>query len=442
MKFKAIALFSFMLSLAVARATAVTIDGVLTIFGNAPQRVELYCYADPSFSQAAVITGGKFKLNIVDATTGVYTLRINSTNLDVMINPLEPVLNFKAVVTNGRASEANTGESIENKAYQALLATAAPYDKKIYLIYTQCGASDSCQQELHNLLTEYRAAIEIIQNNYPSTYTALMPCRLKKPYISKNIKQTAQEYRSHFFGAVPFSDPAILAVPVYKEMISMYTDFLLEPGYAQQQQFITSFMDSTSHHPRVYSQSAYTLFEQLLRWSREKTLGMFIDWYPAHRAQINNSVLDLKVNNTAKVMPGQPVVEISLPDTGKHLISIKEVVAKSKCTLLLFWSSECSHCRQEMPLIKQLYQRYHAQGLEIYSISLDPDAAKWKSYIKTESLPWIHTLCGEQASPNPVMEYGVLFTPSLVLIGADGKIKHRFDNKNTIEAHIQEVLGR
>jgi len=44
---------------------------------------------------------------------------------------------------------------------------------------------------------------------------------------------------------------------------------------------------------------------------------------------------------------------------------------RGKVVLLNVWATWCTPCREEIPYLKQLYDEYHARGLEIVGVSID-----------------------------------------------------------------------
>jgi peroxiredoxin len=58
---------------------------------------------------------------------------------------------------------------------------------------------------------------------------------------------------------------------------------------------------------------------------------------------------------------------------------------RGKVVLVNFWSTSCPPCREEIPDLEQLYQRFRAQGLVILAISGDK-AADLQEYVATQKV--------------------------------------------------------
>lgn len=113
-----------------------------------------------------------------------------------------------------------------------------------------------------------------------------------------------------------------------------------------------------------------------------------------------------------------PDFTMNTPD-GKP-VSLHSVKAKVK--IVDFWASWCGPCRAENPNVKKVYDKYHGDGLEIISVSLDSKKERWEEAIKKDGLPWIHVsdLLGWENAAAKL--YGVRGVPFVLVLDKDNRI--------------------
>ena len=110
-------------------------------------------------------------------------------------------------------------------------------------------------------------------------------------------------------------------------------------------------------------------------------------------------------------------------------------------TLIDFWASWCSPCRQENPNVVTLYAELHGKGLNIISVSLDEDAVKWKEAIAKDKLTWTQVSNLKEMKDPIALQYGVIQIPTTFLLDANGKVVAQDLFGDNLKAKIKELLS-
>jgi thiol-disulfide isomerase/thioredoxin len=96
---------------------------------------------------------------------------------------------------------------------------------------------------------------------------------------------------------------------------------------------------------------------------------------------------------------------------------------RGQYVLLEFWGSWCGPCRQENPLIVQLYQRYREEAFTVVSIGIETSADRWKRAIQYDGLEWDYHIGQFNNFKSEIAQlYGVRQLPTKYLIDPKGQI--------------------
>ncbi|HEX6984377.1 MAG TPA: TlpA disulfide reductase family protein, partial [Planctomycetaceae bacterium] len=98
---------------------------------------------------------------------------------------------------------------------------------------------------------------------------------------------------------------------------------------------------------------------------------------------------------------------------------------RGKVLLVVFWSTNCIPCEQELPVIRALYEQHRKEGFEILGVNLDPTAEAVPSYLSKHQMTWpqIHEPGGQESKP--AREFGIVTLPTMILVGRDGTVVSR-----------------
>ena len=133
------------------------------------------------------------------------------------------------------------------------------------------------------------------------------------------------------------------------------------------------------------------------------------------------STLKKLVTTLESVQLGKMAPDFSAQSPDGRSISLSDQLNKSYI-LLDFWASWCGPCRRQKPFHKAAYERFHAEGFDIFSVSLDRDRAAWLSAIENDQLEWTHVSDLKHWNSAPAALYGVRAIPTNFLIDAEGRI--------------------
>lgn len=119
-----------------------------------------------------------------------------------------------------------------------------------------------------------------------------------------------------------------------------------------------------------------------------------------------------------RLKTGMPAPDILLnASQGKRLYDIT-----AKKTLVVFWASWCTHCQQELPQLKRIYDSTGHKNWEVAAISIDTSIQAWTAAIIDQKFNWINYCDGKGWETQPAKEYGVFSTPLMFLLDEQKRI--------------------
>ena len=93
-----------------------------------------------------------------------------------------------------------------------------------------------------------------------------------------------------------------------------------------------------------------------------------------------------------------------------------------KVTLVIFWTTWCEPCTEDLPQILAMYQQYRPNGFEVIGVNVDGPNEPIKQYIDRYKIPWPHIHEEGGLEGRPAVEMGIINVPTMILVGKDGKV--------------------
>jgi len=131
-------------------------------------------------------------------------------------------------------------------------------------------------------------------------------------------------------------------------------------------------------------------------------------------------------------------LELSGKGLGGGTIDAKQY--QGKALLVIFWSSWCKPCTEDLPQILDLYKKYHSQGFDVLGINLDATPELADAYIKQHQVPWAHIHEEGGLESAPARDFGVISLPTMFLVDKSGKVVNRSATVSDLKKALPDLL--
>ena len=129
-------------------------------------------------------------------------------------------------------------------------------------------------------------------------------------------------------------------------------------------------------------------------------------------------------------------IDLAMEDSKGQVRRLTDL--KGKVVLLDFHLFASSESTKRIMMLRELYNKYHAGGLEIYQVSVDPNEHFWKT--STAALPWICVRDEGGIQGQSLQLYNVQSIPTFFLIDRSNTLKARDAQIKDLDEAIKNLL--
>ena len=399
------------------------------------------------------VTNGEFNLIIPEKSSkGIYRLLYDlekrlfvdfiydNENVTLTFNPKYP--NQSTVFT----------ESENNKLFHSYLkAIALPQQKLDSLQVKYFNSTDKTEQE--NIVKSYylfyrklkanqanfeNQSNEKLVNHFikaSARYNSAKPIKIPSDYLAS--------IKTHFFDNTDFNNKALLNSTFINDKVN---DFIFYLNTSEDPKMLTQLQKEAISTVITHLNSNKTLAKDIeegliYTFSQQQNVIM-VNFMLNHYLQLPKELQDASFINNIKAQlktaVGMPVPNIIWKENGiqKDLYSLTD----ANHYVIAFWSSTCSHCLKEMPVLYD-YLNDNAQ-IKVVAIGLEDSSSKagWQTQIK--NYPKFTNVYGDNIWENKfARDYGVNATPSFFVLDKNKKVIAKPDDVEELKAYFQKKIS-
>lgn len=190
--------------------------------------------------------------------------------------------------------------------------------------------------------------------------------------------------------------------------LNISIDHMLENLYQDEQKFneITQYLFELLEKRSLFGSSEYLAIKLL----NESTCTLDAD-------------LANQMEQYRKMKKGNIAPDFSFPENvimPGHITAttLKEIPSDYK--VVVFAAGWCGHCRQELPAIARLYEKWKEQGVEVIFVSLDETEQEFQSF--AGDFPFVSLTDFKKWDSPIVQDYHIFATPTIYLLDKDLQI--------------------
>ncbi len=285
---------------------------------------------------------------------------------------------------------------------------------------------------LYSQLSGFQQKMSDMRTRIQSSANEAESAQLKTDFT--NLQKERIDFCKKWLESESASPAALAAVseldlrselPVYKKVIESLAPVFSHSMYYKDVAMRVANQEKAASMPQNNEANSAATMEEIQRKLREN----------ANQSYDTQDV-------PGSVGPGTRAPEIADKSPDGKIYKLSDL--KGKVVLIDFWASWCGPCRKENPYVVAAYQKFHKKGFEVFSVSLDNNAERWKQAIQQDALPWpyhVSDLKGWQSSH--AAKYGVRSIPAPFLVGKDGiVIATGSDVRGPgLEAELENIFG-
>jgi thiol-disulfide isomerase/thioredoxin len=241
----------------------------------------------------------------------------------------------------------------------------------------------------------------------------------------------------HFFDHVDFSDARLLNTPLFEPNFNFYFTKKIIQHPDSVISAIHPVLEKARANQDMFMFCLGHLFNTYIQW---KMLTITPDYAIGMEAVVMELIQNYYLTGDAEwaqkdttfmkqirdyvrfnkhSLVGLKAPELKMQSLTGQDVSLYDL--KSPYTLLLFFDTNCGHCKKEIPLIYDIYNKYKNDNLQAFCVYIEKNGIEWQKFVEEQEWDWINVWDPYETTHFREL-YTVQTTPQIYLLNKDKTI--------------------
>jgi len=394
-------------------------------------------------SNAEIQEDGSFEFKLDSTNTKgmyrlVYAVPQEDYNFDIIYNGKEDIeLTFNS----------ETGVEFKKSTENKLIAS---YTNSMSMVTQSIGNYFSQESKDTTALKTIFKTQKETQENFEKAAKdtiALEFIKANKPYIPQqveDVKTYIDNLKIHYFDHVDFNNKTLQSSNFLEERMLNYV-FGMSSDSKDELENYKENIDVVYSHMKTAPNEVkrillFDLWQQMSDLGFESIANYIAENYLMDVAvSLNDQELLHALILYKNISKGNvaPDFDIVLKEKDKLIEKKLTALEGAENYIIVFWSSTCSHCLDEVPQLQTLVKSLEKDKVKVVAIGLEDEPYKWKDL--TYSYPEFIHVYGEGKWDNEIGNaYGVTSTPTYYILDKDKKIISKPIDLKALKAFYEE----
>ena len=394
-------------------------------------------------SNAEIQEDGSFEFKLDSTNTKgmyrlVYGVPQEDYNFDIIYNGKEDI-----ELTFNSETGVEFKKSTENKLIASYTNSMSMVTQSIGNYFSQESKDTIALKAIFKTQKETQENFE----NATKDTIALEFIKANKPYIPQqvqDVKTYINNLKTHYFDHVDFNNKTLQSSNFLEERMLNYVFGMSSDSkdelenYKENIDVVHSYMKDAPNEVQrillfdVWQQMSDLGFESIANYIAENYLMDIA--VSLNDQELLHALILYKNISKGNVAPD---FDIEIKEKDKLVEKKLSELQGSENYIIVFWSSTCSHCLDEVPQLQTLVKSLEKDKVKVIAIGLEDEPYRWKDLTYTYS-EFIHVY-GEGKWDNKIGDdYGVTATPTYFILDKDKKIISKPIDFKALKVYYQE----